>query len=229
MSAEWEEEEEILLKEWGEKAMCFKWLHAQMHKKYRALNMRVTIPVIVLSTLTGTANFAQNRVPPNYRDYYPMIVGTLNLLAGVISTIAQYFKISEINEGHRVAALSWDKFARNIKVQLAKRRANREQAGVMMKYAKDEFDRLTEISPTISDRVIKKFSTNVKFMAKRHSSNAGGEGGEPNIICFSQPDICDNFVPIKIFDDVPGQQVELTTVSADGSHAVTENGDPAPR
>ena len=29
-------------------------------------------------------------------------------------------KISEINEGHRIAALSWDKFSRNLRIQLIK-------------------------------------------------------------------------------------------------------------
>ena len=42
----WEKEEENLLKEWAEKAMCYKWLHTRANKKYSAINMRVTIPVI---------------------------------------------------------------------------------------------------------------------------------------------------------------------------------------
>ena len=153
----WEKEEENLLKEWAEKAMCYKWLHTRANKKYSAINMRVTIPVIILSTITGTANFAQERIPEESKSLYVMCIGGLNIIAGIITTIAQYFKISEINEGHRIAALSWDKFSRNIRIQLTKRPTNRESANTLMKYAKDEFDRLMEVSPDIPDKIIDNF------------------------------------------------------------------------
>ena len=53
----WTTEHEMVLAEWGDKAMCYKWLHAKSNAKYRQLNTWYTIPVIVMSTLTGTANF----------------------------------------------------------------------------------------------------------------------------------------------------------------------------
>lgn len=73
-----------------------------------------------MSTLTGTANFAQDRVPLDLRSYYSMIIGGVNILAGIITTIQNFLKISQINEAHRVSAISWDKFYRKIKVELAK-------------------------------------------------------------------------------------------------------------
>ena len=69
---------------------------------------------------TGTANFAADRVPENYRGYYSMIIGFINIVAGIITTIQQFLKISELNEAHRVSSISWDKFYRRIKVELAK-------------------------------------------------------------------------------------------------------------
>ena len=160
--SKWESEEEQLLKEWAEKAMCYKWLHNKSKQKYGKINIKVTIPVIILSTITGTANFAQSRLPESYQAGAAMVVGTMNLIAGIISTIAQYFKISELNEGHRIAALAWDKFSRNLKIQLSKKPMNRENANSLMRYAKDEFDRLMEISPTIPDEIIDQFKITFK-------------------------------------------------------------------
>lgn len=160
--SKWASEEEVLLKEWAEKAMCYKWLHTKSKQKYGKINMKVTIPVIILSTITGTANFAQSRLPESYQGGSAMVIGTMNLIAGIISTIAQYFKISELNEGHRIAALAWDKFSRNLKIQLSKKPMNRENASSLMRYAKDEFDRLMEISPTISDEIIIQFKETFK-------------------------------------------------------------------
>ena len=60
---EWTPEHEQLLIEWGDKAMCYRWLHSKANAMFSNLNTWYTIPVIVISTLTGTANFAQERVP----------------------------------------------------------------------------------------------------------------------------------------------------------------------
>ena len=61
-----------------------------------------------MSTLTGTANFAQERVPVDIQPYYQVIVGWVNILAGIITTIQQFLKITEFNESHRVSSISWD-------------------------------------------------------------------------------------------------------------------------
>ena len=53
-----------LLAEWSEKAACYRWLHNQSEKYYRIPNYAFTIPVIILSTLTGTANFAMDSFVP---------------------------------------------------------------------------------------------------------------------------------------------------------------------
>ena len=74
-SIEWTPEHELILIEWADKAMCYRWLHGKANTMFSALNAWYTIPVIVISTLTGTANFAQERVPLEYQTYFVMLVG----------------------------------------------------------------------------------------------------------------------------------------------------------
>ena len=69
---EWTQEHEQLLIEWGDKAMCYRWLHSKSNAMYSNLNTWYTIPVIIISTLTGTANFAQERVPLGFQNYFVM-------------------------------------------------------------------------------------------------------------------------------------------------------------
>lgn len=157
IALEWKEEQEDILKEWAEKAMCYRWLHHRSHMKYRKKNMLYTIPVIVISTLTGTANFALDRFDEASRQIAVMIIGGLNLTAGIISTVAQFLKISEINEGHRVASIAWDKFYRNVKLELSKSPKDRRHPGEMLKLSKEEYDRLIETSPMIQEDVIRQF------------------------------------------------------------------------
>ena len=154
---EWTCEHEQILIEWADKAMCYRWLHSKANAMYSSLNAWYTIPVIIISTLTGTANFAQERVPLAYQNYFVMIVGGFNILAGIISTIQQFLKITQLNEAHRVSGIAWDKFYRNVKIELAKHPDERMPVLQMIKMCKEEFDRLMETSPVIPDKIVKTF------------------------------------------------------------------------
>lgn len=162
LEIEWTIEHEDILIEWADKAMCFRWLHSRAHALYSKLNYNYTIPVIVISTLTGTANFAQDRVPTAYQGYFVMIVGGFNILAGIITTIQQFLKITQLNEAHRVSGIAWDKFYRNIKIELARHPDERMHVNQMLKMCKEEFDRLMETSPNIPDEIINEFKTKFK-------------------------------------------------------------------
>jgi len=159
---EWTTEHEQILIEWADKAMCYRWLHSKSNGLYSSLNAWYTIPVIVISTLTGTANFAQTRVPIEYQNYFAMVVGGFNILGGIISTIQQFLKITQLNESHRVSSIAWDKFYRNVKIELAKHPSERIQPGQMLKMSKEEFDRLMETSPNIPEKIVQVFKTSFK-------------------------------------------------------------------
>ena len=166
----WKKESELLLKEWADKAQCFRWLHTRAQQKYRIINAWFTIPVIILSTLTGTANFAQEKVSPEYRGLMIIIIGSLNIIAGIISTIAQYLKVAEINEGHRIASFSWGKFHRKLKVELARHPDNRSSPDDLIKSTREEYDRLVEISPPIPEKIVQRFMKDIiqkKYLNKK--------------------------------------------------------------
>jgi len=178
---EWTPEHEGILIEWADKAMCYRWLHSKANSMYSSLNAWYTIPVIIISTLTGTANFAQERVPLEYQSYFVMIVGAFNITAGIITTIQQFLKITQLNEAHRVSSIAWDKFYRNIKIELAKHPTERIDVKQMIKMSKEEFDRLMETSPNVPDKIITEFKYNFK------SSDIFDK--------IVKPEICDILVP----------------------------------
>lgn len=185
-TAEWTIEHEKILVEWGDKAMCYRWLHSRAHAMYSALNTWYTIPVIIISTLTGTANFAQERVPIEYQSYFVMLVGGFNILAGIITTIQQFLKITQLNEAHRVASITWDKFYRNIKIELSKHPNERLPVTQMIKMSKEEFDLLMETSPTIPDKILNLFKTEFQ--------NLKGD----NMVKIITPEICDTLVSTEL-------------------------------
>jgi hypothetical protein len=182
---EWTREHEKILIDWADKAMCYRWLHDKSNVLYTKLNTWYTIPVIIISTLTGTANFAQDRIPDRWHSAYVMAVGGFNILAGIITTIQQFLKITQLNEAHRVSSIAWDKFYRNIKIELAKHPSERIHVTHMIKMCKEEFDRMIETSPIISDKITRQFKQSFK-----------------NTECYNQiskPAICDELISTSKF------------------------------
>jgi hypothetical protein len=182
---EWSVEHEHILAEWADKAMCYRWLHTRANAFFSYLNAWYTIPCIIISTLAGTANFAQARVPDEYQPLFTMVVGGINILGGIISTIQQFLKITQLNEAHRVSSIAWDKFYRNIKIELTKHPNERIAVSHMLKMSKEEFDRLMETSPVIPDKIIAEFKSSFS------------KTDEFAII--SKPEICDVLISTEKF------------------------------
>lgn len=153
----WERHHENIFIDWADKASCYKLLHASSNIKYSKKRNMYTIPVIVLSTLTGTANFALERVPLKYRSECSIVIGSVNILAGIITTVSQFFKINELSEAHAMSSISWDKFHRSIRIELLKSPEERVDVTYFMKTCRDEFDRLMETCPHIDSDIIDKF------------------------------------------------------------------------
>jgi hypothetical protein len=183
---EWSPENEMIMVEWCDIAQCYKWLNTRAHNKYSRMHAWFTIPAITLSTVSGTASFAQASLPVNYQTFAPMVIGTINIMIGILTTIQQYLKISELNESHRVSAISWDKFARNIRIELAKAPSERMDAGHFLKLNRQEFDRLMETSPSIPTKIISDFNTT--FAGKP------GTDQRKRFDELKKPDICDIIV-----------------------------------
>jgi len=193
----WKEEEERILKEWADKGQCYELMHARCHEIYRRKNTWFVIPVIIISTLTGTANFAQDKIAADKRDIFVMTVGGLNIIAAIVTTISQYLKISELNESYRAGSLSWGKFYRNIKTELAKHPLDRIQPSNMLKHYKEEYDRLIEIYPPIPPSIISEFNSKL--------SNIPGVTVSELI----KPEICDALFPTGIYNMSKEERIEM--------------------
>ena len=202
----WKKEHEKILTDWADKAMCYKWLHIRSHKKYSRINTWFTIPVIIMSTVTGAANFAQDRFSSNMKQYVPMIIGSINIFAGIITTIQQFLKITEFNEKHRISAISWDKFYRNIRLELSRAPTERMDVSQMLKICTQEYDRLMETSPVIKDSVVNEFKKTFLNNKKKKITSCCNNSNtiilpteeilrrRKAYIEISKPDICDSLI-----------------------------------
>ncbi len=180
---DWSPEVEKLLSDWGEIAMCFSWLHNYSQRKYKKKYQRVQIPIIVLSTLTGTGNFADSYVPEGFKQGFSAVLGSLNIFTGILGTLLTFLRYSEIYESHRMCALGWSKLGRSIEIELSLHDNKRKKCRDFLKVARAEYDNLLESSPIIDMDIIRYF--NSKF-----------EGKYKNV---SRPLICNGLKEIRPF------------------------------
>jgi hypothetical protein len=159
---DWSKEIEKLLSEWGEVAMCYAYLHNFGQRKYKQKFHHLQIPIIILSTLTGTATFAQDSyVPEGYKQGFSAVVGSFNIFCGILGTLLSFLRYAEQFEGHRIAGLAWSKLSRNIEIELSLQEIKRKPCRDFLKLCRSEYDNLLESSPNIDLDIIKNF--NKKF------------------------------------------------------------------
>lgn len=158
MEEMWNDYHENVLRQWGEASACYRYMHHRAFLQFKRMSLRFNLPVIVLSTITGTANFAQSTLPPSIQPAAPSIIGGLNLIAGLIATIMQFLKVNELMENHRTAALGHGSLSRNIRLQLALPRDERKKEGLkFVEECKSTYDSLLEQSPPIPKKILVNF------------------------------------------------------------------------
>jgi hypothetical protein len=219
---EWTPQHEKILIDWGDKATCYKWLHEKTTQEYASKNRWFTIPVIIMSTVTGTANFAQDKIPASALNAYTMTIGTISLIAGILTTVQQFLKISELNESHRVSSISWGKFQRNIKVELAKSPPERTPVTQLIKACKEEYDRLIETSQAIPNHVVTLFKKTFSGGEIQYDNDGNKLPLTEKQLVFGEltkPEICDSLESVtKILYKAP-----LIDMKKDQSKTIDSN------
>ena len=158
----WTAELEKLAADWADRAQCYRWMHDKSHKKLALYNQYMMIPVIILSTLAGTANFGLDTIFPDPASQNKKIatlgIGSVGILTGIITTLANFFRFAQLSEAHSGAAISWAKFSRLIIIELSLHPNERSDAFTFLKMFRVELDRLIEQSPVIPEFIVKQFN-----------------------------------------------------------------------
>ena len=112
LNEQWSDEISALLSEWGEVSLCYSWLHNYSQRKYKRKYHHMSIPIIVLSTLTGTANFADSYVPDGFKQGFsgaPMeIPAATSLNGGLVAILESDVPYAHSCMGIRTRGDSWE-------------------------------------------------------------------------------------------------------------------------
>jgi len=171
------------LASWAEQAQGYRLMHEKSYSHYNKISFNLTIPAIVLSTLTGVANFGQESLTPYLGNDAPLYIGVFSIAAAILSTIAKYVRADEKAETHRSAMIAWDKLYRTIVTELTQPRDARTDPQEFLLTYREERHRLSEQSPTIPYKIRAWFREEYKV------DFAKGNISPPNILSISNVEV----------------------------------------
>ena len=151
----------------GEKAAGLTWVHKRSEAIYSNRRTYIDLPIIIGSGVIAFLNAGSQSLFTDQR-IASTALGVGSLFMGILNSFGTYFGWSKRAEGHRISAIHYAKLYRFIMVELSLPRQERMSPPALLKYVKDQYDRLAEISPMVPDLVINEFQR--KFRHEKHIS-----------------------------------------------------------
>ena len=145
----------------GEKASGLAWVHKKAEAIYSNRRTYIDLPVIIGSGVIAFLNAGSSSLFSDQR-IASTALGVGSLFMGILNSFGTYFGWSKRAEGHRISAIHYSKLYRFITVELTLPRSERMSPHDLLKYVKDQYDRLAEISPMVPDIVIHEFQHKFK-------------------------------------------------------------------
>jgi len=157
----WSSQLEDLIAQEGEKCRGLAWIHQRAEGEASKKNNYIMLPVIVLSTLSGTASVGSSALFGE-NSYSSIAIGMVSIAVGILNTVNSYFAFAKKSEAHRIAYLHYSKLFTWVSVELSLPRAERMNAEDMLKHLRAEMERLAETTPTPPQHILTDFTKRFK-------------------------------------------------------------------
>jgi hypothetical protein len=142
----WTEEQEKVVKSWGEEANSYAWLHHRCGQWFDWWDRLITIPAIILPIVVGSSLFTE------YTNIFAvkMTYACLLIITSVITALQTYLAWSKRAACHTEGSIQYRFFADDIQAELAMPRSSRTH-GFFMK-AREKRKTLLTSYPAIITR-----------------------------------------------------------------------------
>ena len=137
----------------GEKANGLAIMHKRAESIFARRKTYIDLPVIVGSGAVAFLNAGSSSLFAGNQQLAATALGVGSLVIGILNTVGTYFGWAKRAEGHRMSGIHYAKLYRFINVELRLPRDQRMQPGDFLKYVKDQYDRLAELSPMIPSSI----------------------------------------------------------------------------
>jgi hypothetical protein len=143
----------------GEKASGLAWVHKRCEQIYNRQKTYIDLPVAIGSAVTGFISVGSTTMFAGQQQTASIALGAASLLVSILNTVGSYYGWAKRAEGHRISAIHYAKLYRFLAVELTLPRDERMTPTALLKYVKDQYDRLAEVSPLVPDSVVDEFKS----------------------------------------------------------------------
>lgn len=214
--------EELVASE-GEKCRGLAWINQKSETYYAHRANAIAIPVIVLSTLAGTASVGSSSLFQGDTQISSVVIGLVSIGVGILNTISSYFSWARKAEAHRIAYLQYSKLFSIIRVEMSLPRSERQEADRLLQQIRDGMERLAETTPSPPPSILEEFNKHFKDEDKTISRPVETNGLQ-KITIFRTPslpqkldDVVLELKPNPMYRDVRKQQSgQEQSLSGDG-------------
>jgi hypothetical protein len=183
----WDDEVERVYDSWHRRVAAAEHGHRLMADRMQRRYYMLGIPVVVLTTLIGTSAFAslQNVGSTTSGDGATTsstalaIVGSISVIAAILSSLQTFLRYSTRAEGHRIAALRYETLRRDMAETLALPRDDRGTPSGALTGVRVRMDRYAKESPTIGERMWERLSKQFHLSTVPPDPAWRGEPGIP--------------------------------------------------
>lgn len=214
---EWTDEQEYLLIHWKKIARINSRLHEMAYRGFKTKNQRISLPIAILSTIAGSANFAVSSVPQDFKLLANAIIGGISILAAILTSVMSIKKYSESQERHKQSSVNWKKIDNEIDIIISTSYETRSQANMFFEVIgtniKDIIDQASIIPGDIIRSyekqygLIPAFEYNLTDMI--HLSHSRYNKNHPSYDDFSSDDdIVSRNIPMEDEEVIPNFELE---------------------
>ena len=149
----WSNSLEELLAKYADEAQCRQSLHRKSYYHFKKILNFFQLPIIIFSAASGSLQFLSKSF--NALENY-IITGTasLSIIVSLLSAVMSFLKIGENMTKNSISLGEWQNFYNTLSHQLALSREERQEPEKFIEWVKTTYDRLQEISPVVSQKII---------------------------------------------------------------------------
>lgn len=203
----WTDPLEELVASEGERCRGYAWINQKAESYYSARANAIAIPVIVLSTLAGTASVGSTSLFAGQTELSSIVIGLVSITTGILQTISSYFSWARKAESHRIAYLQYSKLFSIIRVEMNLPRSERQAPDILLKQIRDGMERLAETTPSPPQNILNEFNIHFKNEDKSISRPVETNGLQ-KITPFREHDIFNVINPMKAQSSLIGLEIK---------------------
>ncbi len=180
---------EYLLKGWGEKAGCLRWMHLRSAIYWRSVDHTLNVTGILLSSLVSASSLLNTATHVISQDISMSIVGVISIGNVINQALSTFYNCKNKASKHDTAARQFGNFYRYVSTKLSMSRLERGDPKEILDYVARENERLYRENPDPHVSSVNSFKK--KFIDNLQSK------------CFEIPDIVTDSFAINIYESNP--------------------------